>query len=87
MPPSSPRTLPPSARYTPALRVTSASPVLARRFSAFSNWSEEDQYAVIVYLRHLPAVRHATPEPVPGNAITIPGAIEQDYAGKDYGIK
>ena len=56
-------------------------------WASFSNWSEEDQYAVIVYLRHLPAVRHATPEPVPGNAITIPGAIEQDYAGKDYGIK
>ena len=31
------------------------------------------------------AVRHRIPEPVPGNAITIPGAIEQDYAGKDYG--
>jgi hypothetical protein len=30
-------------------------------------------------------IRHATPEPVSGNAITIPGAIEQDYGGKDYG--
>ena len=30
--------------------------------------------------------RHQIPEPVPGNAITIPGAIEQDYAGKDYGV-
>ena len=56
-------------------------------WASFSYWSEEDRYAVIVYLRHLPAVRHATPEPVAGNAITIPGAIEQDYAGKDYGVK
>ena len=53
----------------------------------FSNWSEEDRHAVVVYLRHLPAIRHQTPEPVLGNAITIPGAIEQDYAGKDYGVK
>jgi mono/diheme cytochrome c family protein len=53
----------------------------------FSNWSEEDRHAVVVYLRHLPAIRHETPEPVPGNAVTIAGAIEQDYAGKDYGIK
>jgi len=52
----------------------------------FSNWTEEDRHAVVVYLRHLKPIRHATPEPVPGNAITIPGAIEQDYAGKDYGI-
>ena len=51
----------------------------------FSNWSEEDRHAVVVYLRHLKPVRHHTPEPVPGNGITIPGAIEQDYAGKDYG--
>ena len=53
----------------------------------FSNWSEEDRHAVVVYLRHLPAIRHETPEPVPGNAITIPGAFEQDYAGRDYGVR
>ncbi len=52
----------------------------------FSNWTEEDRYAVVVYLRHLTPVAHATPEPVPGNAITVPGAMEQDYAGKDYGL-
>jgi hypothetical protein len=23
---------------------------------------------------------------VPGNALTMPGAFDQDYAGKDYGI-
>jgi len=52
----------------------------------FSNWTEEDRYAVVVYLRHLRPVHHATPEPIPGNAITVPGAIEEDYGGKDYGL-
>jgi hypothetical protein len=52
----------------------------------FSSWSEEDRHAVVVYLRHLPAYKHQIPEPVPGNAITIPGAMEQDYAFKDYGV-
>ena len=53
----------------------------------FSNWTEEDRHAVVVYLRHLKPIRHQIPEPVPGNAITVSGAVEQDYAGKDYGIK
>jgi mono/diheme cytochrome c family protein len=52
---------------------------------AFSNWSEEDRHAVVVYLRHIKPIAHRIPDPVPGNAITIPGAVEQDYAGKDYG--
>ena len=51
----------------------------------FSNWTEEDRHAVVVYLRRLKPIRHATPEPVKGNVVTIPGALEQDYAGKDYG--
>jgi hypothetical protein len=53
----------------------------------FSNWSEEDRHAVVVYLRHLRPIAHRIPDRVPGNAITIPGAVEQDYAGKDYGVK
>lgn len=57
----------------------------AMPWGTFSNWTEEERHAVLVYLRHLPAIRHATPEPVPGNAIPVPGAIEVDYAGKDYG--
>lgn len=57
----------------------------AMPWPVFSNWTEEDLHAVVVYLRHLKPIRHATPEPVPGNAITIPGAIEQGYGGKDYG--
>jgi mono/diheme cytochrome c family protein len=53
---------------------------------AFSNWSEEDRHAVVVYLRHLKPIAHQIPDPVSGDAITIPGAIEQDYFAKDYGV-
>ena len=60
-------------------------PGSAMPWPVFSNWTEEDRHAVVVYLRHLPSIAHRIPEPVPGNAVTIPGAIEQDYAGKDYG--
>jgi mono/diheme cytochrome c family protein len=56
-------------------------------WGAFSNWTEEDLHAVVVYLRHIKPIRHVTPEPVPCHAITVPGAIEQDYGGKDYGLK
>jgi mono/diheme cytochrome c family protein len=55
-------------------------------WGVFANWTEEDRHAVVVYLRHLKPVRHQTPEPAPGNAVTILGAIEQDYGGKDYGV-
>ena len=60
-------------------------PGSAMPWPMFSNWSEEDRHAVVVYLRHLPSIAHRIPEPVPGNAITIPGAVEQDYTAKDYG--
>ena len=62
-------------------------PGTAMPWPMFSHWTEEDRHAVVVYLRHLKPIRHRIPEPTPGNAITIPGAIEQDYAGKDYGTK
>ena len=61
-------------------------PATTMPWATFSNWTEEDRHAVLVYLRHLKPVNHQTPEPVRGNALTISGAIEQDYAGKDYGI-
>jgi mono/diheme cytochrome c family protein len=60
-------------------------PTTAMPWGVFSNWTEEDRRAVVVYLRHLKAWRHATPEPVPGNAITIPGAVDEDFGAKDYG--
>jgi hypothetical protein len=51
----------------------------------FSHWSEEDRHAVVVYLRHLPPVRHAIPDPDPAAAIVEPGVLERGYAGKNYG--
>ncbi len=60
-------------------------PTTAMPWGVFSNWTEEDRRAVVVYLRHLKAWRHPTPEPVPGNAVTIPGAFDQDFGAKDYG--
>jgi hypothetical protein len=55
-------------------------------WGAFSNWSEEDRHAVGVYLRHLPPIRHQTPEPVLGNAVTVPGVFDEEHGAKDYGI-
>jgi hypothetical protein len=61
-------------------------PGTAMPWGAFANWSEEDRHAVVVYLRHLPAIRHQTPEAVLGNALAVSGTFEQDHAAKDYGI-
>jgi len=62
-------------------------PGTAMPWPLFSQWSEEDRHAVVVYLRHLKPIAHRIPDPVTGSStVTIPGAIEQDYAGKDYGI-
>jgi hypothetical protein len=62
-------------------------PGTAMPWPMFSNWSVEDCHAVVVYLRHLKPIAHRIPNPISGNAITIAGAIEQDYAAKDYGMK
>jgi mono/diheme cytochrome c family protein len=51
----------------------------------FSRWSEEDRHAVLVYLRHIPAIRHQTPEPVAGDGVATAGAVQDDHAWKDYG--
>ena len=69
------------------LTPVSFSPIQSLPWPGFSNWSEEDRHAVVVYLRHLKPIAHRIPAPLPGNAVTIPGAIEQDYAAKDYGVK
>ena len=52
----------------------------------FSNWSDEDLHAVVVYLRHLPAVRRRIPDPVPGDAVDVPGALASDHAFKNYDV-
>jgi mono/diheme cytochrome c family protein len=61
-------------------------PGTAMPWPMFSNWSEEERHAVVVYLRHLKPIAHRIPDPITGNAVTIAGAVEQDYAGKDYGV-
>ena len=55
-------------------------------WAGFSNWTEEDRHAAVVYLRSLPAVKHQIPEPSPGPADMPPGALEAIFGLKDYGI-
>ena len=52
----------------------------------FSNWTEEDRHAVLVYLRSLPAVKHRIPDPSFEPADLPPNAVEGIYGLKDYGI-
>ena len=55
-------------------------------WAGFSNWTEEDRHAVVVYLRSLPAVTHQIPEPSLGPADMPPNALEGIFGLKDYGI-
>jgi hypothetical protein len=55
-------------------------------WASFSTWTEEDRHAVLVYLRSLPAVKHAIPDPTAEPVRLPPGAVEGVYALKDYGI-
>jgi len=52
----------------------------------FSNWTEEDRHAVVVYLRNLPAVKHRIPDPSFEPADLPPDALEGIFGLKDYGI-
>ena len=61
-------------------------PYTAMPWAGFSNWTEEDRHAVVVYLRHLPPVKHQTPEPTSTENTLASGVVERDYAFKDYGI-
>jgi mono/diheme cytochrome c family protein len=54
-------------------------------WAEFSNWTEEDRHAVVVYLRHLPSIRHDIPPPDPAAPLAVPGAIEEAFGGQDYG--
>ena len=51
----------------------------------FRTGPKKISHAVVVCLRHLKPIHHVTPDRCAAGAITIPGAIEQDYGGKDYG--
>ncbi|MEI6667745.1 MAG: c-type cytochrome [Acidobacteriota bacterium] len=49
----------------------------AMPWPGFSQWTDEDLYAVIAYLRHIKPVRHAIPDPRPGRAdAVLPNASE-----------
>jgi mono/diheme cytochrome c family protein len=61
-------------------------PHTAMPWANFSNWTEEDRHAVVTYLRTMKAVKHDIPEPVPGNAMTVPGAVDVEYGSKEYGV-
>jgi mono/diheme cytochrome c family protein len=52
----------------------------------FSHLTEEDRHAVVVYLRHLPAVKHRIPDPSFEPAPLPAGAVEGISGLKDYGI-
>ena len=52
----------------------------------FSNWTEEDRHAVLVYLRHLKPVFHRIPDDVATDHMDDPAAIEAFFganAGED----
>jgi len=56
-------------------------------WATFSNWTEEDRHAVLVYLRHLPGVHHEIPEAT-RTPVSMPGgAFDADYGGQDYGVR
>ena len=54
-------------------------------WGSYTNWTEEDRHAVVLYLRHLKPIRHQIPEPVGTVQYRDPLAFEEVYAGKDYG--
>ncbi len=56
----------------------------AMPWANFSNWTEEDRHAVVVYLRSLKPVHHPTPEPTAAPDLPA-GVVEQDYGSRDYG--
>lgn len=60
-------------------------PHTAMPWGNFSNWTEEDRHAVVVYLRSLKPVRHATPEPSAPPPDLPPGVLERDFGSRDYG--
>jgi Cytochrome c len=53
----------------------------------FSNWTEEDRHAVVVYLRQVRPVAHAIPAPAePASSFYDPAAVEEG-SGLDWGTK
>jgi hypothetical protein len=62
-------------------------PHTAMPWSQFTNWTDEDLHAVVVYLRHIRPIRHEIPPAAPGVAdAMVPGALEI-ASGVDAGKK
>jgi hypothetical protein len=53
-------------------------------WAAYSNWTEEDRHAVLVYLRHLKPVVHSIPDDDTSTVSDDAAAIETFY-GTDFG--
>jgi hypothetical protein len=52
----------------------------------FSNWTEEDRQAVVVYLRHIKAIRHRIPQPpLPDTPGFVDRAANEQADGGDFG--
>ena len=51
---------------------------------SYSNWTEEDRHAVVVYLRNTTPIAHRIPAPTTDASFTDPAAFEEDYGGNDY---
>ena len=55
-------------------------------WGAYTSWTEEDRHAVVVYLRHIPAVSHQIPNPITTRTpLQDAAAMEEVFAGRDYG--
>jgi hypothetical protein len=61
-------------------------PYTAMPWANFSNWTEEDRHAVVVFLRHVKPVRHAIPDAILTRTPIRDGAIAEGYGGVDYGL-
>ena len=51
---------------------------------AFSNWTEEDRYAVVAYLRRTAPISHRIAPPTSDAVLSDPAAHEEIHGGKDY---
>lgn len=62
-------------------------PYTAMPWGNFSNWTDEDRHAVVVYLRHLKPARHQIPDPILApTKLRDASAGEEAYGGVDYGV-
>jgi hypothetical protein len=62
-------------------------PATTMPWANFSNWTEEDRHAVVVYLRHLKPVHQKIPDPAFAVEGLGTGVLQRDYAFKDYSVR